>query len=74
VNEEILKKTYDVAVAIIKARYGKIPTRVYFAGSSSSGRLSEPGRTRPLCEYPTWQKYKGFGDPNLASSFTCSEY
>ena len=29
------------------------------------------GRTRPLCEYPTWPKYIG-GDPNLASSFTCS--
>jgi Tannase and feruloyl esterase len=29
------------------------------------------GRTRPLCEYPTWQKYIG-GDPNSASSFTCS--
>ena len=31
-----------------------------------------PGRTRPLCEYPTWPKYKGAGDVNLASSFTCS--
>jgi pimeloyl-ACP methyl ester carboxylesterase len=30
-------------------------------------------RTRPLCEYPTWPKYKGAGDPNLASSFTCSD-
>ncbi len=30
------------------------------------------GRTRPLCEYPTWPKYIG-GDPNLASSFTCSD-
>ncbi len=31
------------------------------------------GRTRPLCEYPTWPKYNGSGDPNLASSFTCSD-
>ena len=30
------------------------------------------GRTRPLCEYPTWPKYNGCGDPNLASSFTCA--
>jgi hypothetical protein len=30
------------------------------------------GRTRPLCEYPTWPKYNGYGDPNLASSFICS--
>lgn len=28
------------------------------------------GRTRPLCEYPTWPRYIG-GDPDLASSFTC---
>lgn len=30
------------------------------------------GRTRPLCEYPSWPKYKGTGDINLASSFQCS--
>jgi pimeloyl-ACP methyl ester carboxylesterase len=29
-------------------------------------------RTRPLCEYPTWPKYKGSGDVNSASNFTCS--
>lgn len=28
------------------------------------------GRTRPLCEYPTWPKYIG-GDPDSASSFVC---
>jgi feruloyl esterase len=33
-----------------------------------------PGRTRPLCDYPSWPKYKGSGDVNLASSFTCSQY
>jgi feruloyl esterase len=30
------------------------------------------GRTRPLCEYPTWPKYNGSGDVNSASSFTCA--
>lgn len=30
------------------------------------------GRTRPLCEYPTWPKYIG-GDPDLASSFICTD-
>jgi feruloyl esterase len=30
------------------------------------------GRTRPLCEYPTWPKYSGAGDVNNASSFICS--
>ncbi len=31
-----------------------------------------PGRTRPLCEYPTWAKYNGSGDVNAAASFTCA--
>lgn len=31
-----------------------------------------PGRTRPLCAYPTWPKYNGTGDVNLAASFTCT--
>ncbi|MEO8935402.1 MAG: tannase/feruloyl esterase family alpha/beta hydrolase [Burkholderiaceae bacterium] len=36
---DALKKTRDVAVAIIKARYGVSgPTRAYFAGGSSGGR------------------------------------
>jgi Tannase and feruloyl esterase len=32
-----------------------------------------PGRTRPLCLYPTWPKYRGSGDANLAASFSCVE-
>jgi len=34
--------------------------------------IGVPGRTRPLCDYPQWPKYKGAGDVNLAASFTCS--
>src|SRR5262245_4224590 len=30
-----------------------------------------PGRTRPLCPYPAYAKYKGTGDLNLAESFEC---
>jgi feruloyl esterase len=30
------------------------------------------GRTRPLCEYPSWPRYGGTGDVNAASSFTCA--
>lgn len=30
------------------------------------------GRTRPLCEFPSWQKYTGKGDMSQASSFTCA--
>jgi feruloyl esterase len=29
------------------------------------------GRTRPLCRYPTWPRYKGSGDINDASNFGC---
>jgi len=30
-----------------------------------------PGRTRPLCDYPGYARYKGTGDVNLAASFSC---
>jgi hypothetical protein len=29
------------------------------------------GRARPLCEYPEWPRYNGYGDPNSAASFKC---
>lgn len=31
-----------------------------------------PGRTRPLCEYPSWPRYSGAGDVNQAASFGCA--
>jgi feruloyl esterase len=31
-----------------------------------------PGRTRPLCDYPGYAKYKGSGDLNVASSYSCA--
>jgi feruloyl esterase len=34
---------------------------------------ASPGRTRPLCEYPFWPKYKGTGDIDKAASFTCAQ-
>lgn len=30
------------------------------------------GRTRPLCEYPSYPKYMGSGDANSAANFACS--
>ena len=38
---------------------------------ASPDSIGVPGRTRPLCEYPSWPKYRGNGDVNAASSFTC---
>ena len=36
-----------------------------------SDSIGVPGRTRPLCEYPQWPKYRGSGDVNSAASFEC---
>jgi Tannase and feruloyl esterase len=30
-----------------------------------------PGRTRPLCEWPAWPRYRGSGEANAAASFEC---
>jgi feruloyl esterase len=30
-----------------------------------------PGRTRPLCAYPKYARYKGQGDPEDANNFEC---
>lgn len=32
------------------------------------------GRSRPLCEYPDWPRYRGTGDVNKASSFECAAH
>ena len=34
--------------------------------------IGVPGRTRPLCEYPSWPRYDGTGDINAAQSFSCA--
>lgn len=31
-----------------------------------------PGRTRPLCDYPSFPRYKGSGDINVAASYSCA--
>lgn len=44
--------------------------------SLTAARLAADGKrvemTRPLCRYPTWPKYRGTGDQNLATSFSCA--
>jgi feruloyl esterase len=34
--------------------------------------VGSPGRQRPLCEYPSWPRYRGEGDLNAAASFVCA--
>lgn len=41
------------------------------AGQITTDTAGVPGRTRPLCDYPTWPQYKGSGDLNAAASFQC---
>lgn len=48
---------------------GIAPTKlVTFDGTNSATK----GRSRPLCEYPTWPKYNGSGDVNLAANYSCA--
>ncbi len=41
------------------------------ATASNPGYFGVASRTRPLCAYPTWARYNGTGDINVASNFSC---
>lgn len=40
-------------------------------GPQTIADVGPQARSRPLCEYGTWPRYDGRGDPMLASSFSC---
>ena len=40
-------------------------------GQVTTDTVGVQGRTRPLCNYPTWPRYRGSGDVNAAASYTC---
>jgi len=42
-------------------------------GQVTTDTAGVPGRTRPLCDYPKWPRYKGSGDVNVAASFECAD-
>lgn len=42
------------------------------AGLVVTDTFGVAGRTRPLCEFPAWPKYKGSGDLNVAANFSCA--
>jgi Tannase and feruloyl esterase len=59
--------TWDSLTALEQwAEKGVAPT-----GQVTTDTVGIPGRTRPLCDYPTWSRYKGAGDVNAAASFVC---
>ena len=49
---------------------GTPPERLIGSGQSVTDRGKT--LTRPLCVYPQVARYRGTGDPNEASSFTCA--
>jgi hypothetical protein len=56
---------FDLLTAIVDwVERGEAPDRVVSTGAAV------PGRSRPLCPYPTYAHYTG-GDVELASSFEC---
>jgi fermentation-respiration switch protein FrsA (DUF1100 family) len=50
-GKQSVKKTHDVAVAIVKARYGRPPTRFYFIGNSQGGHEALDGAARYPGDY-----------------------
>ena len=58
--------TFDALGAVVDwVEHGQPPASI-----TATGRAF-PGRSRPLCAYPTHAHYKGAGNPDDASSFEC---
>jgi len=51
-----------------------VATRPTMAGGPPGAPPAAPREplSRPLCPYPAYAQYNGSGDPNVASSFTCT--
>jgi feruloyl esterase len=64
----VFNATWDSLTALDRwAVEGRAPT-----GQVTTDTAGVPGRTRPLCDYPTWPRYSGAGDIGLAASFQCA--
>ncbi|WP_240636042.1 tannase/feruloyl esterase family alpha/beta hydrolase [Caldimonas tepidiphila] len=50
-GKESIKKTHDVAMAVVKARYGKTPARFYFIGNSQGGHEALDAAARYPADY-----------------------
>ncbi len=57
---------FDLLTAVVDwVENGKAPDSVAATGKAF------PGRSRPLCPYPSYARYKGKGDPEDAANFEC---
>ena len=64
---------HNVALALEQWVEKGIAPNVIVATKNESGDPSKGAKmTRPLCPYPQIAKYKGKGDTNDASNFTCT--
>lgn len=48
---------------------GRAPDRLLAAAATNHPLF--PGRTRPLCPYPSYAKYNGSGSVEDAANFSC---
>jgi feruloyl esterase len=62
--------TVDMLPALVAwVEQGQPPSGLVLAEQSAKPPFAV-SRTRPLCEWPRWPRYRG-GDPNAAASFEC---
>lgn len=60
--------SFDALGAVVKwVEQGTAPDSIVATGTYF------PGRSRPLCPFPKYAKYKRSGDPQDASNFVCSD-
>lgn len=62
--------TYDSVQAMVDwVEKGVAPDRIHAVAAPNNAWF--PNRSRPLCPFPQYAKYKGTGNPEDASSFAC---
>jgi feruloyl esterase len=63
--------SFDGLAAIVEwVEKGGAPSRI--DASARPGTMYFPGRTRPLCAYPSYARYDGSGSLEDAANFVCS--
>ncbi|MDO7835624.1 tannase/feruloyl esterase family alpha/beta hydrolase [Sphingobium sp. HBC34] len=61
---------HDAFAALVAwVEQGRAPDRLHGVASAAS---PWPGRTRPICKYPQYARYKGRGDIEKEESFQCA--
>ncbi len=68
----VFNAKFDSLAALQKwVEHGQAPAGLIILDGNDG---ANKGRTRPLCEYPTWPKFTGAaGTESSAASFTCVE-